>query len=259
MMFSVRFALSLVWRVSKRKDPCMAKVDRVAEILAEIQGSAAEGDTLADRLVRVGRNAMDVTGVGLSLMTGAGPTAVLAATDGSVRVIEELQFTLGEGPCIDSVRTGRPVLDGDLALTAMQLWPGFTSGALDAGVAAAFAFPLQVGAISLGALDLSRDAVGPLEDVDVREAMALAGAATVLLLHLQMNSGPRDMHVDLADSLVDRAVVHQATGMVAGQMESDLADALTVLRARAFASGRPIDDVARDVVARKLRFSHDDL
>ena len=99
----------------------MAKADRVAEILAEIQGSAAEGDTLADRLVRVGRNAMDVTGVGLSLMTDAGPSAVLAATEGSARVIEELQFSLGEGPCVDSVRTGRPVMHGDLARTGLQL------------------------------------------------------------------------------------------------------------------------------------------
>lgn len=237
----------------------MATVDRVAQILAEVQVSAAEGGGLADRLVRVGRDAMDVTGVGLSLMTPAGPSAVLAATDGSGRAIEELQFSLGEGPCVDSVKTGRPVLHSDLAKTALQLWPGFTAGALEAGVAAVFAFPLQVGAITLGALDLSRDVAGRLKDGDVREAVALAGAATAVLLHLQMVSRPGDLHADLADNLVDRGVVHQATGMVAVQMESDLVDALTVLRARAFASGRPIVDVARDVVARKLRFSHDDL
>lgn len=237
----------------------MAKVGRVSEILAEIQGSGAEGRGLADRLVRVGRDSMDVTGVGLSLMTGAGPSAILAATEGAARVIEELQFSLGEGPCVESVNTGRPVFHGDLASTAGQLWPGFTPGALDAGVAAVFAFPLQVGAIALGALDLSRDAAGPLKEVDVREAMALAGAATALLLHLQLFSAPGDVHVDLADSLVDRAVVHQASGMVSVQIQAGLADALTVLRARAFASGRPIVDVARDVVARTMSFSHDDV
>jgi hypothetical protein len=237
----------------------MATVDRVAEILAEIQGAGAEGGGLADRLVRVGRAAMDVSGVGLALMAGDGPTAVLAATDGSARVVEDLQFSLGEGPCVESVKTGLPVLHGDLARTALQRWPGFTAGALDAGIAAVFAFPLQVGAIRLGALDICRDAVGPLNDVDVGEAMALATAATALLLHLQMASGPGDLHADLADSLVDRAVVHQASGMVSVQIEADLADALTVLRARAFASGRPIVDVARDVVTRNLRFSHDDI
>ena len=235
----------------------MVKADRVAEILAEVQGSAAEGGGLADRLVRVGRDAMDVTGVGLSLMTGSGPSAVVAATDGSARVIEELQFSLGEGPCVDSVKTGLPVLHPDLSQTASQLWPGFTTGALDAGVAAVFAFPLQVGAITLGALDLSRESVGPLKDPDLREAVALSAAATALLLHLQMVSEPGDVHADLADSLVDRSVVHQASGMVAVQLEADLADALTVLRARAFASGRPIVEVAREVVARKLRFSRD--
>jgi hypothetical protein len=236
----------------------MVKVDRVTEILTEIRGSAT-GGALADRLVRVGQDAMDVTGVGLSLMTSAGPSAVLAATDGQARAIEELQFSLGEGPCVESVRTGRPVLHGDLASTASALWPGFTAGALDAGVAAVFAFPLQVGAITLGALDLSRDAVGPLADGDVREAIALANAATALLLHLQMIAGPEDVHVDLEDSLVNRAVVHQASGMVAAQLQADLADALTLLRARAYALGRPIVEVARDVVARKLKFSHDDV
>ncbi|HYP45459.1 MAG TPA: GAF and ANTAR domain-containing protein [Propionibacteriaceae bacterium] len=238
----------------------MVNADRMAKILAEVAESECEGSGLADRLVRVGRDAMDVTGVGLSVMTSdASPSAVLAATDGHASVIEELQFSLGEGPCVESVRTGRPVLHGNLAQTGSQLWPGFTAGALDVGVAAVFAFPLQVGAITLGALDLSRDAVGPLKDVDVREAMALAGAATAVLLHLQLDVGPGDVHVDLTDSLVDRAVVHHATGMIAVQIDADLADALTVLRARAFASGRAIVDVARDVVARNLRFRHDHL
>jgi len=236
----------------------MAKMDRVAELLAEVQGSTTPSG-FADRLVHVGRDAMNVTGVGLSLMSGAGPSAVVAATEGSAQLIEELQFSLGEGPCVDSVKSGRPVMHGDLALTATQLWPGFTAGALDAGVRAVFAFPLQVGAITLGALDFCRDAIGPLDDGDVQEAVALAAAATALLLHLQMGSQPGEVPVDLAGHLVDRAVVHQASGMIAVQIEADLADALTVLRARAFASGRPIVDVARDVVSRNLRFTRDDL
>ena len=235
----------------------MAEVDRVAEILSVVQGSPDRGG-LAARLVRVGQEAMNVTGVGLSLTSDNGPSAVLAATDGSARVMEELQFSLGEGPCVDSVRTGKPVMHGDLARTGSQLWPGFTAGALDAGIAAAFAFPLQVGAIRLGALDLCRDAIGPLDVVDVREALAFASAATALLLHLQMSSEPGDVHADLADSLVDRAVVHQASGMVSVQIGADIADALTVLRARAFAQGRPMVEVARDVVDRKLRFGRDD-
>ena len=46
--------------------------------------------------------------------------------------------------------------------------------------------------------------------------------------------------------------------MVSVQIGADIADALTVLRARAFALGRPMVEVARDVVARKLRFGRDD-
>ena len=87
---------------------------------------------------------------------------MLAATDEGARKMEELQFSLGEGPCIDSSRSGRPVLQPDLARTAPALWPAFSALALEAGIAAIFAFPLQVGAVRMGVFDLYRDEVGGL-------------------------------------------------------------------------------------------------
>jgi hypothetical protein len=237
----------------------MANSDRVAQILADVQKPTNDGNSLAVRLVMAGRAALPVTGVGLSWMTDQGPGAMLAATDGHARLMEELQFSLGEGPCVDSSNTGRPVLHADLEQTASELWPGFTAGALEAGIAAVFAFPLQVGGIKIGVLDLYRNVAGPLEDSDLTEALAFAAAATSVLLHLQAAAAYGDMHPDLADTLVDRAEVHQATGMIAIQLGSNLADALTVLRARAFASGKPIVELAHDVVTRRLRFTDDEL
>lgn len=109
-------------------------------------------------LVRDCAQSLSVTSAGIVSMVEGRPIGTLAATDGPARVLEELQFTLGEGPCIDSAELGRPVLQPQLELTAPSRWPGFAVGALAAGVKAVFAFPLQIGEILLGVMDLYRDA-----------------------------------------------------------------------------------------------------
>jgi len=197
---------------------------------------------------------LPVSGVGLALMTDDGPAGIIAATDGAAMELEELQFTLGEGPCVDASQTGRPVLQPDLARTAPLRWPGFAGGALDAGVRAVFAFPLRVGAIRVGVLDLYRDRAGPLSTDELAEALSFADAATLLLLHEQASTAASSA-VPVLD---DRAEVHQATGMVSVQAAVGLAEALVLLRARAFADERALGDLARDVLTGTVSFRKDD-
>jgi hypothetical protein len=181
---------------------------------------------------------------------------VVAATPGVGRELEDLQFSLGEGPCTEASRTRRPVLCPDLADDGGARWPAFVRGAERAGVSAAFTFPLQVGSVSLGVLDLYRAATGPLQGAHLVEAVAHADAAVAVLLHLQDQRGDGTGGGRLADLADRRAVVHQAAGMVAVQLDVDVADALRALRAHAWAHDRAVTDVAGDVVARRLRF-HD--
>ncbi len=236
----------------------MGQRTRVAQILADLHESGRDSDdNVAARLVIATRDALPITGVGLSWMTDRSPGAILAATDGSARSMEELQFALGEGPCLDSSRSGWPVFQADLAQTAARLWPAFGPLALKAGIAAIFAFPLRVGAVRMGVFDLYRDRAGPLAEADLSEALAYAEAATAVLLQLQAEARPNDLHRDFADSMSDRTEVHQATGMISVQLGIPVADALTVLRARAFASTRTMLAVAHDVVTRSLRFDDD--
>jgi GAF domain len=188
--------------------------------------------------------------VGLALMTDDGPAGIIAATDGPALALEELQFTTGEGPCVDASRTGRPVLQPDLVRTAPVRWPGFADGALAAGIRAVFAFPLRVGAIRVGVLDLYRDRAGILSPAHLTEALSFADAATLVLLHAQAGSPVRGA-VPVVD---ERAEVHQATGVVSVQAAVGLAEALVLLRARAFAEGRPLGDLSRDVLAGTVDF-----
>jgi hypothetical protein len=228
---------------------------RVAEILSGVWAGSPDGSTLPSALVAQCAGALPVKGVGLALMTERGPAGTVAATDGAALTLEDLQFTLGEGPCVDASQSGRPVLQPDLAVTAPGRWPAFADGALNAGVAAVFAFPLRVGAIRVGVLDLYRETPGTLSPGDLREALWFADAATLLLLYLQTRAAGDDFSAAAVTVLDDRAEVHQATGIVSVQARVGLAEALVLLRARAYAEQRPVSDVARDVLAGRADFS----
>ncbi|MGI9155397.1 MAG: GAF domain-containing protein [Marmoricola sp.] len=137
---------------------------RVTQILSSVlEGSTGVVD-VPHRLVMACMQAVPVTGVGLALMTDAGPAGTVAISDDRAGTMEDLQFTLGEGPCVESSNTGRPVLQPDLAGTGPRRWPGFSAGALEAGIRAVFALPLRMGGIRLGVLDLYRDKPGELSD-----------------------------------------------------------------------------------------------
>ena len=206
--------------------------------------------------------AATVLGVdGVTAGAGVGPEgAVLAWGAEPVGVgLEDQQFTLGEGPGLDAVATGVPVLIPDLA-RAGDRWPAFGPAATALGVAAVFAFPLRIGAISVGALLAHRAAPGPLAGPQMTDALALSGAVTMLLLDRSgAVPGAAEPPPDWAAPVTYRAGVHQATGMISIQMGVELAEALVRLRAHAWAGGRLLDDVAADVVARRLRFDDPNL
>ena len=230
---------------------------RVQEILAAVWATCPDGSELPAALAELCVHALPVSGAGLSLMTEAGPAGTVTATDGPALELEELQFTLGEGPCVDASRTGRPVLQPDLARTAPGRWPAFASGAIAAGLCAVFAFPLRVGAIRVGVLDLYRDVVGVLSPAELTEALSFADAATALMLQLQAQAAGTDLPLDSLAVLDDRAEVHQATGVISVHAGVGLGEALVLLRARAYAEQRPIGDLARNVLDGEVHFRPD--
>lgn len=195
-----------------------------------------------------------MTGAGMALMTADGPAGTVAVTDGSAGELEELQFSLGEGPCVDASRIGRPVLQPDVARTGPPRWPAFAEEALAAGLRAVFAFPLRMGAIRVGVLDLYRDTVGVLTAEQMAQALAFADAATMIVLNLASASAGAAVPNDPLDLLDGRAEVHQATGVVSVHARTTLEEALMLLRARAYAEQRPLRDLARDVLDGVVRF-----
>jgi hypothetical protein len=133
-------------------------------------------------------------------------------------------------------------------------WPGFREGALAAGIRAAFGFPILVGPVCIGALNLYQVRSGGLSDEQVSDAEVLAHVAGRIVMGWQSVAGEGSLARQLEHLPANRAVLHQATGMVSVQASVSVDDAITLLRAYAFATNRPVHDVATDVVQRHLRF-----
>jgi GAF domain-containing protein len=197
-----------------------------------------------------------MTGAGIMLMSGDLPVGSVCTTGAVSALIEDLQYTLGEGPCVDSYHLDAPVLEPDLADSANPRWPAFTGPAIAAGVRAVFGFPLGVGAVRLGALNLYADHPGPLTDNQYADALVMADIAAEAVLAMQAGGTADTLSASLEESANFQYVVHQAAGMVSAQLEVGIAQALVRLRAHAFGNQRLLADVATDVVARRLRFNN---
>jgi hypothetical protein len=203
--------------------------------------------------------ALGVDGICAGVGTGPGGVVLTWGRETVSARLEALEFTLGEGPGVGAVAAGVPMLAPDL-LDAKDRWPAFAPAAGALGVRAVFAFPLRIGAISIGVLLAHRATPGPLAGDQFTDALLLADAVAIFLLHRQSTqSAPVDMDTPWSEPGLEqpetyRAEVHQATGMISVQLGVGLAEALVRLRAHAYGNDRLIAEVAADVVARRLRF-----
>ena len=188
----------------------------------------------------------------------------MRVTDEVSEQLAELHLTLGEGPCLDAAASGGPVMASDLAGgESGRRWPVFALAARQAGAAAIFAFPLQLGAIRTGVMSLYRVRSGPLSAFQLGDALIFADAAALLLISADSTDdagetgtgpGPGGQPADLAGH---RAEIDQATGMLTEQLGVSIKEAFIRLRAYAYAHDRSLADLARDIVARRLRLGPD--
>ncbi|MFI5664190.1 GAF and ANTAR domain-containing protein [Streptomyces sp. NPDC051684] len=194
-------------------------------------------------------HALGLDGLTLCLLNKSGLELVWYDPSHTAAVaFEDLEFTLGEGPTHDTVRTGEPVLVPDLHTVPEERWPALLPAARVGPPRAVHAVALNLGATRLGALTGHRAAPGPLTRTQMGQFLALAEGAVSILTHPEgindMRSGqPLPLH---------RAVVHQATGALTVHLGVPLDQALIRLRAYAFMSNRPLHEVAHDVVHHRV-------
>jgi GAF domain-containing protein len=231
--------------------------DRRARILARLVGDDGSAFSTT-RLCEVCADVTSMTGAGIMLMSGDIARGSVCSTDAVSSLIEELQYSLGEGPCVDAYLEDRPVLEPDLARPRAPRWLAFAGPVVEAGARAVFGFPLRVGAVRLGALNLYRDTPGPLTVEQHADVLVTASVAAETVLGIQADAPPGKLADELEAGADFKFVVHQASGMVAAQLGINVAQALIRLRGYAFGNERSLAEVAEDVVARTLRFDTGD-
>jgi GAF domain/ANTAR domain len=230
------------------------------QLLAAVDGR--RGVDAADRLCDACVVLLDIDAAAISLVFEGAPTGTLGSSGAAARQYDELQFTLGEGPCLDSVAQRKPVYVVDLADAADRRWPAFGPALLAQNIRGVYAMPLVVAGEYVGALDLFRHQPGELAPDHVAGgvvAAELAGIPLLDLLDADLKAAVADPASDAWAELnaLSRAEVSQATGMLVAQLEIEPAEALVRLRAHAYATGRSATDVARDILDRRIRLEAD--
>lgn len=236
----------------------MAELGRVTRALLAIAREGVEDGALAARICHACIDGFGLDGASISVLTTTEAREMVYASNPTAALLEELQFSLNEGACMEAATSGRPVLVTDLQeSTEATRWPMFAGAVLErTNARALFALPLQWGAVALGVLDLYRAAPGGLSHAQWQDALSAADTAAMMLLGARTDPGGNGF--GWLDGYVgDHAEVHQATGMVLVQLGVNAQDALSRLRAHAFVEQRLLVEIARDVVARRLTFTED--
>lgn len=221
------------------------------EVAAHLLRTSADAGSLAEPLL----SALPVSGASISTLGKLLGTQTVSASDDTIARVDELQFDLGEGPCWDALASRAPVLEPDLHDRLTIRWPAFGSALADEDVASIFAFPMLVGPLKIGAVDLYSRTPERLDDEQTQGTQKLAA----LLGRLVLKKALADSGVDIADdgNRFSRRIIHQATGFIIAQVGLSADDAHLLLQGQAFAEGRTMQEVARDVVERRLSFSAD--
>lgn len=220
---------------------------QLASALAVEPAAAA----LARRVCQVLRGLLDADGAAITLETSAPHRVTLHATGSRAEALENLQDVLGEGPGMDAFGSGQ-VVRATLATAAGPRWPFFVPAARDliGPEAQLWAIPMRAAGEVIGSVTLYRLRPGE-GDMPLLDAQEVADAAAAVLT-CDPSACAMVTGAAADDPWSARAVVHQAAGMLAAHCGEGTDAALGWLRGYAFASGRHLTDVAREVVCQRL-------
>jgi hypothetical protein len=227
--------------------------DRFASALDALRAAEHSPESLAQPFVDV----LPVSGAAVSTLGPFLGSETISATDQLAARLDELQFDLSEGPCWVAIAAKRPVLEPALQDGKTRDWPTFAAAASDHGVNSMFAFPLLVGALPIGAVDLYSIPAVDLTSEQCLQAVAMSDIIGRHLLRRAIRAGEVP-DAEEEPGGFSRRVVHQATGVVIAQLGLSPDDARLVIQAHAFAAGRPMKEIAREIVSGAVTFSHRD-
>lgn len=215
--------------------------------------TSSSGVPLTEKLCELAVATLPVEGSAIFIFVGATVQGPLASAGRFGAQVAEIEQSLGEGPVFELLQKGRAVMVGDLSVPTEIRWPHLREAVLAVGVRAIHSFPLHLGAVQLGALELYSSTPGQLDVAAMSDCYAIADLTTSTLLFLQAGLADSQFTDLLATADADRLRIHQATGMVAESLDCSLGDALARMRAYAFSHSLTLYDVSTQIIERNLR------
>lgn len=218
---------------------------------------AASPLAAADLLCEACVDLLGVDGASISLVDGGATQGTFGSSGALSRMCNELQFTFGQGPCLDAVCLRSPVMADDLDGPDEYRWPALTEAMLGHGIRAVYAIPVTVASAPVGALDLYRRSSGPLDAHALNGGLWAAGLAALLLLDLMTADVDWQSAADGEDgwehlASLERVEVYQATGALVVALGVTVAEAVVRLRAHAITHGLTASEVAYRILDRRI-------
>jgi GAF domain-containing protein len=207
---------------------------------------------LLQMLVDTCRDVLDTTAAGILLADESGELELVASTSEASRLVEMMQLSAEQGPCIESFRSGRRVSVPDIADSNPEWWQ-FRGSALRQGFRSMDALPLRLREATIGTLNLLRASSGPAPDEDIAAAQAFADVATIGILHERALRESAVLTEQLQSALNSRVVIEQAKGVVSHTRGVSIDEAFTLIREHARSHGTGLSVVAAHIVDRTLR------
>ncbi len=226
----------------------------IEELLAAMGDLHSAGT--ADRLCEACVELLAIDAAAVSLIVEGVIVGTLGASGAGARLHDEVQFTYGEGPCLDAVASRASVVVVDLADPRENRWPAYGPAMLAHQVRCVYAIPIVVGGAYVGSLDLFQADPVLLTAEQVAGVVIVAELAQIPMLDLldrrkTANKADRSAWEEL--NALTRDEVSQATGMLMAQLDIEAPAALVRLRAHAYVTGSSAAAVACDIVGRRLR------
>jgi hypothetical protein len=192
-------------------------------------------------MTRTGADAMSVT-----LANRYGGLEPLMATDDLSERVAQLESLIGQGPGVDALASGLPVMADDLrSEVSAHRWPVFAAEAAQMGACAVQAYPIMFSRRGFGTVGFHSRRPTRLSSEQHRQATDITELIGLALV---------DPRSGESIGLRLRMTVHQAAGMVMQQMGTTIQDALVLLKSTAFAEDRRVGDLADDVISGRRNF-----
>ena len=217
--------------------------------LTELASLMLATPTVTQLLDEVARLAADVVtpagSCGITLRTDNTPLTVVNS-DALAAHVDEVQYDQGEGPCLESLRTGQVVLVADV--TTEHRWGSYPAHALGYGVRSSLSLPLAVNGDVCGALNVYSGTAQAFGAEQRRKAEMFAIQASAVLTVALRQAKQAQLTDQLREALATRSGIDQALGILMAQQGCDPETAFSILRDTSQHQNRKLRHVAGDIV-----------